>query len=354
MSLRRVDACVIGQGLAGTAVAWQLHLRGASLVILDDPHPSSASRISAGLMTSITGPKLAKTWSWDLDRPYVEEFYRRVETILGIPVFEPGPSLHLFRNEAERARFELRMESDEYRQLARFVPPEELPSAVCAPWGGFEMTSAARLNVRVYLNASRSYFEKRGEFRRAVVDMDEDFEVGASGIRLPRWGLEVGQVYFCGGYPFLRDRIWGKVRFNPSKGELLTLTIPGWIDRRPIHAGVWLAPVGEGEFRSGSTFEWKQLDRIVTEQGRIDLLQRLQTWLTCPVEVLAQHAAVRPTMHDFKPVIGRHPDEPRFAILNGLGTKGALMAPRLAGLLVDQILDGREIPAELDVMRWFR
>lgn len=354
MALRSVDACVIGQGLAGTAVAWELHLRGASLMIVDDPVPSTASRISAGLITPITGPKLAKTWNWDEDRPFAEQFYRRIEEKISQRIFEAGPSLHLFRSQVERDRFDVRMESEEYRSLARFLSAGELPSSLNAPWGGFEMRTAARLKVAEYLNASRRFFEARGEVFSATLNVKDDIEVTASRVQLPRWGIEVKHLYFCGGYPSRGDGIWGKVRFNPAKGEMLTLSIPNWTDSRPVHAGVWLAPVGEDQFRLGATFEWKQLDHQTTTQGRSDLLERLQAWLNVPVEVLSQQAAVRPTMHDFKPVIGQHPHEPRLTILNGLGTKGALMAPRLAGMLVEQVTTGAEIPEELDVKRWFR
>jgi len=60
------DVAIIGQGLAGTALAWQLHMKRRSLLLIDSGDPSSASRIAAGLMTPITGQRLARFPDWEM------------------------------------------------------------------------------------------------------------------------------------------------------------------------------------------------------------------------------------------------------------------------------------------------
>jgi glycine/D-amino acid oxidase-like deaminating enzyme len=46
---------------------------------------------------------------------------------------------------------------------------------------------------------------------------------------------------------------------------------------------------------------------------------------------------VRPATYDRHPLVGVHREFPRFMCLNGLGSKGSLMAPGLAALLLDCI-----------------
>lgn len=50
-------------------------------------------------------------------------------------------------------------------------------------------------------------------------------------------------------------------------------------------------------------------------------------------EILDIKSGLRPTVRDRKPIIGRHPAHPRLMCFNGLGTKGASLAPWLSGLL---------------------
>jgi len=84
------------------------------------------------------------------------------------------------------------------------------------------------------------------------------------------------------------------------------------------------------------------------------LLSKLAEIVNVPAAVVEHRAAVRPVSHDFRPMVGWHPEVPQLGILNGLGAKGSLYAPRLSQLLADNLLQGTSLPSELDVQRWFR
>ena len=51
------------------------------------------------------------------------------------------------------------------------------------------------------------------------------------------------------------------------------------------------------------------------------------------------------------PVIGSHPVEPGLAMFNGLGSKGSLLAPKMAAMLAGHLLSGDAIPRDIDVRR---
>ena len=55
-----MDVVVVGQGFAGTALAWQLRWRGASVLVVDRGDPDTASKVAAGLLTPmIAGAAMA-------------------------------------------------------------------------------------------------------------------------------------------------------------------------------------------------------------------------------------------------------------------------------------------------------
>ena len=59
------DAIIVGQGLAGTTLAWCLLEAGLSVLVTDREEEVTSSKIAAGLITPITGQRLALSWQVD-------------------------------------------------------------------------------------------------------------------------------------------------------------------------------------------------------------------------------------------------------------------------------------------------
>src|SRR5436190_1596500 len=109
--MERLDFVIVGQGLAGTTLAWQLRRRGQRVLVIDHEGGGSASRIAAGLVTPVTGKRLAKSWRWDELFPAAVTFYRSLEAEIGGAFFHQRPAVRLFADEAERDEFERRAET---------------------------------------------------------------------------------------------------------------------------------------------------------------------------------------------------------------------------------------------------
>ncbi|MCS6864141.1 MAG: FAD-dependent oxidoreductase [Gemmataceae bacterium] len=337
---------IIGQGLAGTTLAWQLLRRGRRSCIVDRESGPSASRVAAGLMTPVTGKRLAKSWRWDELYPAAVAFYRWVEAETGERFFYPRPSLRLFASAAERDEF-YRRETTLLRGLVRRV--DDVPAVFTAPWGGFEMPDAARLDVPHYLDVSREYFRRRGLYHREQIN--------------PERPPAAGTVIFCRGFDPEPDPWFGRITFNAAKGEILTLRIPQLPESRVVHRGVWLVPVDVADattnsasssslFYLGATHTWQPLDAVPTSEGRAELENKLREFLRVPYEIVGHRAAVRPVIDAGYPVLGRHPDFPQLAYFNGLGAKGSLLAPFFAHQLAAHLCGQGEIDETVHVRKY--
>jgi glycine/D-amino acid oxidase-like deaminating enzyme len=71
------DFIIVGQGLAGSAVALQLLERKHRIMVIDNPSANHTSRIAAGLFNPVTGRKMVRSWMADILFPYLHEFYTR-------------------------------------------------------------------------------------------------------------------------------------------------------------------------------------------------------------------------------------------------------------------------------------
>ena len=329
-----VDVIVVGQGLAGTALAWQLLRRGRSVLVVDREPPVTSSRIAAGLVTPITGKRLAVSWKWDELLPVATAFYRDIEARLGVAFFHARPCVRLFAYEIELKQYA--KSAAAFAGLACDPDPPIHPDWFHTPRGGFQMPTAARLDTATYLNASRGHFAERGYYRRATVDPANDIVVSTDGVRVPRLDVSASKLVFCQGFDGAANPYFPDVTFNAAKGEILTLRIPGLAETRVVNRGVWLAPDGGDRWRAGATYSWDPLDCEPTTAGREDILTRLRTFLRLPVEVVGHAAAVRPIIDDRHPVIRWSAEFPRLGFFNGLGSKGSLLAPTFAATCADQ------------------
>ena len=60
----------------------------------------------------------------------------------------------------------------------------------------------------------------------------------------------------------------------------------------------------------------------------------------------------RPAVRDRKPLIGTHPEFPALSIFNGMGSKGVLMAPFLAGQFADALTGKGTLWPEVSIARY--
>ena len=89
-----------------------------------------------------------------------------------------------------------------------------------------------------------------------------------------------------------------------------------------------------------------------TEEGKQELIDRIKEILNCDFEIVEHFAGVRPTVRDRRPLLGVHPKEPNLFILNGLGTRGVMLAPTLAKDLYDFIENGKPLEKAIDIKRY--
>ncbi len=348
MSQPDYDAIILGQGLAGTTLAWSLHWRGSQVLVIDRDVPVTSSRIAAGLMTPITGQRLVKTWRWDQFWPAAVAFYRRVETEAAASFFGQKRLVRLLAGEYEQQYLARRMAS-EFVGLATVPQPLVNRDWFDDSWGGFEMLEGGRLNVVAFLDSSRRQFLRNNQFVTADLDLDRDIELTATGVRLPRLGVAARRLFFCQGIDASSNPWFQNVRFNPAKGEILDLRIEGLAEERIVHRGVWLMPVGNSLFRAGATYEWAELNSEPTVQGRDEICSRLREFLRLPFEVIGHKAAVRPILRHQYPVIGIHPRHSQLGFFNGLGSKGSLQAPWLADHLAGFLVQEHPLDPEVDL-----
>ena len=123
-------------------------------------------------------------------------------------------------------------------------------------------------------------------------------------------------------------------------------------ESRVIKSGVFLIPLGEDRYLVGATYSWKDKSPDPTEAAREEILNGLRKFLRCDFKVEGQQAGIRPTVPDRRPLVGRHPGHPQLYVLNGLGSRGVLIAPYAAHCLQRFMEQEIPLPEAMDCARF--
>ena len=347
MAIEPWDVIIVGQGLAGTTLAWHLRDAGQRVLVIDADEQVTASKIAAGLITPITGLRMALSWRGDVFLSAARAFYTRVETLTGTKFFHDGTAVRLFVSDAERQNWAQRCVQPAVQTHLVMPPSEPLldPKLGDASCGGFEMY-AARLDVAAYLEASRAVFET--EF--LTLDWQHEVTIEKDGVSVG--GRRARYLVSCEGYGATRNPYFSWVPFKAAKGDILTVRFHSAVPDRCIHRGIWIAPTaGPDVFRVGSTYDWDTLDQVPSAPARAEIEGKLQEFFHVPYTVLNHQAAVRPVIRESKALIGLHPAHDRLGYFNGLGSKGSLHAPWFAHAFTRFLVEGTPLPEGSDLRK---
>lgn len=336
---------IIGQGLAGTALAWRLQERGVPFVIVDRGDPVTSSKVAAGLITPVTGMRLKVSWRFEVFYPEALRFYRKLGKRLGRRVFFPRGYVRLLQNEQERQKWPRRLSESEVGPFVHPHIPELDPTMVTLPHEGFRQRHAAWLDTVTYLEASRRFFG--AAYRQAIVEPGEVHD-DVEGVT---WqGERFSHVVWAQGWQAARHPLFHWVPFQNALGTVLTVKVDLQGERRILNRGCWIIPQPNGTMRAGSTYEWSFPDPPAASSKVLqELEKKLRDFLAVPLEVVDYQSAVRPIIKGRQALLGAHPSHPRIIFFNGLGSKGSVRSPWLAKHLAEHILDGAPLDPEFDL-----
>ncbi|MBB02909.1 MAG: hypothetical protein CMJ47_09700 [Planctomyces sp.] len=351
--MTEVDCAIVGQGLAGVSLAWHLLQRGLRICVIDPDEPITSSRIAAGLVTPITGKRAVLSWRFLEMYEAAVKFYHHVEQTTGTQFFRTLPHYRLFASEREATQFATRIEhnSESEKQtcllptgISRLLARADLPDIL--NWqGGYEMAPAGQLNSAAYLQASRQFFDQSTLVERRVAFLSIDELIPTEqGITIPKLDLAAKRVVFCRGAAERAESLFPGLPFLPAKGEILTLETDEPLNH-VYHRGVWVAPGPEGTIRVGATYDSRNLNPTPTTAGREQIMERVSQFLPPSGKIVKHQAAVRPALNNQRPVLAAHPQQSRIAVFNGLGSKGALQAPRLASEVAEWVCGNASLNA---------
>lgn len=343
-----IDYLIVGLGLAGISFCEVLERNQKSFkVISDDSQTSSA--IAGGLYNPVTLKRFTLAWNAKEQLDLAMPFYSELERKLNIQLDYKIPVLRRFANINEQ---NLWFEASDKPNLGHFMAPKILSNHnpyIDAPFGYGEVLYTGRIDTAILLLHYAKYLGDillRETFNFEALKLQDGFvEYG---------GVKARNIVFATGFGIKGNPYFNYLPLNGTKGELLTIKVPALKEERVIKSSVFIIPLGQDMYRVGATYKWKDKTNAPTEECKQELLQKLNTFLKCPYEVIDHVAGIRPTVSDRKPLVGRHPEHENMYLLNGLGSRGVMIAPMASMQLYALIENKRALAPEMDLSRFIR
>ena len=344
-----IDTLIIGQGLAGSLLAWQLIGRGQRVMVLDDGYQSAASTVAAGLLNPITGQRMVKGAEVDDCLPTARACYRELETVLQRPLLFELPMWRLFQNEAEHTAWQKRCNDPAYAPyLGEALPKMSRPHA---PLGGFVQQQTGYLDTRALLDGLCLWLQQQDSYQRQSLDYAQ---LQMEGETVCYGGIQARQMVFCEGWRAIDNPWFDWLPLAPSRGTILTLHSDIPLADSIINQGRWLMPRGEGEYRLGASYDRECLDADPQPDEIAELETALARWFDPLPAYTVQscQSGVRPNTRDKQPLLGRHPRYPQLAVFNGFGSRGSMLIPWHAQRMAALLTGNQPLPPEVDIRRY--
>jgi glycine/D-amino acid oxidase-like deaminating enzyme len=348
---RHCNFLVVGQGLAGSLLAWCLEQRGKQVLLLDEGHRHAASLAAGGLINPLAGMRFSRPARIDDWLASAIELYEVLRRALGRRYFHPMPMVRLFRS-TDQLRFWRRRADDPQSAhlLGERFAAQSSGQPVTAPLGGFHQKQTGYVDVATLITDLKEHFLRQGAYREAHIDCTQ---IEPRGTCVVWRDLQAERLIFCEGYRGMYNPWFDWLPFQTDRGEILTFASEDSLPDRIANGAHWLVPLSDGQYRFGATHDRSGIGLHTTPKGRRELLDGLSGLLTRSptIEITQQRAGVRPGSRDRQPFLGRHPNQPRLAIFNGFGARGCLTVPWYAQQLVANLERDQPLPPESDIRR---
>ncbi len=351
----------MGQGLAGSLLAYCLLQKGCKIVVIDAftegvayQNYTSSSSIAAGVINPITGKRYVKSWRIDELLPEAREMYQAIEKLLKIPIWQERLLVRTLQNIEDENQWLLRSSYVDYAAYCseKCTPSvsEQFEGTIHEEFHSFaEIKNAAQVHVpalvkhfRQHLIAQNCYFQDHFDYNDCILKEKSVFYKE----------FKAEKIIFCEGAKGVDNPYFKWLPFNLDKGELLIVKIPNFNLNNIFKHHISIVPLGDDLYWVGATNDWHFADDQPTESNKQLIVKELQSILKLPFEIIDHQAAIRPTVKDRRPFIGFHPDFEVVAIFNGFGTKGASLIPYWAKHFSSVLLRGGEVDKEVNIERY--
>jgi len=338
-----LDYIIVGLGLAGLAFAEELIKNKKSFIVFED-NSQNSSLVAGGMYNPVILKRFTPVWNANEQLQIALPFYHGLEKRFGKKYDYQVPIYRVFKSIEEQNNW---FSSCDNILLQDYMVPKIIKNKnqyIIAPYHCGKLKHTGRIDVHSlamdyrnfliqnHLLIPEKFLYEQLKFYNDYIDYND---------------IQAKRIVFCEGFGLKENPFFNYLPMKEVKGELLVIHAPDLKIDYLIKAAVFVLPVGDDLYKVGATFDWEDKSRTPTQKGKEELIKKLETVINCSYKIVDHIAGIRPSTTDRRPFIGKHPKNKQLALLNGLGTRGVMIAPLMAQKLLKHL--ERDIPLESEI-----
>lgn len=346
----KVDYLVVGFGLAGMAFISELEKANKTFIVIDD-NPNRPSRVIGGMYNPIILKRFTPAWQahqmWQTALP----FYKELEEKFNKRYIFPFEIYRILQSVEEQNNWVVASDRSIMSNYMQHNIIDTELKGIKAPYGFGKLSGVGRVAGEMILQDYTNYLKDKGVFLCQTFD-HSSLKINKNNVEYKT--IEADHVVFSEGAYLYQNPFFNYLPMQEAKGEMLILEVPGLEIDFALKSSVFMVPFGKNIFVVGATYNWDDRSFELTENGREELEEKIKRFLEIPYKILDYKVGIRPTVKDRRPLIGKHPKYPKLSVLNGLGTRGIIIAPTIAKKLFDHLEFDKPIMKEMHIDRFFK
>ena len=343
-----VDYIIVGCGLAGIAFSEYALNNNKSIVVLNDQSQNS-SKIAGGLYNPVILKRFSEVWQASDQLNLLTEFYATLESKLEVKLDYRMPLLRKFYSVEEQNNW---FTASDKPNLSKFLSVDLITKkwdAIPSPFNYGEVLCSGYVDTGLLLDSYKNYLVSKQLYHEETFDYS-NLIINNDSIEYKN--TKAKHIIFAEGFGMLSNPFFKELPLDGTKGELLLIKAPNLDLDVMVKSSVFVIPLGNALYKVGATYNWEDKTNVPTEEAREELVSNLKELIQCDFEIIEHYAGVRPTVKDRRPMLGAHPIHQNMFVLNGLGTRGVMLAPAMAKMLYNHIENQQELDVYVDIKRF--
>lgn len=344
----QVDYIVVGLGLAGLAFVEELIGAKKTFMVFEDDSQTS-SLVAGGVYNPVILKRFTPVWNAQEQLKVARPFYKSIEEKLNIIIDEKFVIKKAFKSIEDQNNW---FEACDNPKLIDYLNPKldaQTYRGVIADFSFGNVNKAGRIDTKKLVESYRSYLEdsqliRFENFEHQQLNLDEEL--------IKYKDIKASRIVFCEGFGIKENPYFKDLPLNEAKGELLTIHAPELNIDFLLKSTLFVLPLGDNLYKVGATFNWTDKTSDPSKEGKAELVEKLKKVINVPYTIVSQSAGIRPTVAGRRPLVGLHSKHPQLAVLNGLGTRGVMIAPTVAKNLFNHLEKGEALDSEIDIKRF--
>lgn len=346
--MKNVDYIIVGCGLAGISFCEQLRNLKKTFLVFDNASQHSSS-VAVGLYNPVVLKRFTEVWKANDLLQNALPKYKLLEELLKVKLDYKIPVYRKFSSVEEQNHWFSASDKPSLENYLSIQIVKNSNPKIEAPYGFGEVLQTGRVDTAKLVNNYRRYLDDLGflahesfDYKHLIIK-DDSIEYNS---------VKAKQMVCAEGYGVMNNPYFKELPLQVAKGEIIIIKSPELKINFILKSSVFIAPIENDLYSVGATYNWNDKTNAITKNGREELENKLKTIISCEYEVIDHLAGIRPTVKDRRPLVGVHSTHKNLYVLNGLGTRGVMIAPYVSEQLYNFIENNVPLDKEIDIKRF--